>query len=154
MEAGEKEYTYISLSGHYVTFFDIFRSIFYRTLWQAGIKEPHAFASDEDREFLLIAYQGLKTRPAVSECFTKLRDAGFTVWALASGDTKRVARYLSAGGTNFPEENFISCDSVGVGKPDPQKLGYLVSNIIRKIIMDTTAVYCRMKLLNKYCTNN
>ncbi|PWY78930.1 hypothetical protein BO83DRAFT_386612 [Aspergillus eucalypticola CBS 122712] len=105
MEAGEKEYTYLSLSTHYVKFFDVFRSIFYRTLWQAGILNPREFATDEDREYLLASYREFKS----------LRNAGFTVWALTSGDTSRVAGYLAEGGVMFPEENFVSCDTIGVG---------------------------------------
>ncbi|OJJ68887.1 hypothetical protein ASPBRDRAFT_658073 [Aspergillus brasiliensis CBS 101740] len=108
MEAGEKEYTYLSLSTHYVKFFDVFRSIFYRTLWQAGIPNPREFATDEDREYLLASYRKLETRPGISECFEKLRAAGFT------------------GGVNFPEENFVSCDTIGVGKPAPESYRYLL----------------------------
>ncbi|GKZ21341.1 hypothetical protein AbraIFM66951_010130 [Aspergillus brasiliensis] len=126
MEAGEKEYTYLSLSTHYVKFFDVFRSIFYRTLWQAGIPNPRDFATDEDREYLLASYRKLETRPGISECFEKLRAAGFTVWALTSGDTSRVAGYLAEGGVKFPEENFVSCDTIGVGKPAPESYRYLL----------------------------
>ncbi|RAK94380.1 HAD-like protein [Aspergillus costaricaensis CBS 115574] len=126
MEAGEKEYTYLSLSTHYVKFFDVFRSIFYRTLWQAGIMNPREFATDEDREYLLTSYRGLKIRPGLAECFEKLRNAGFTVWALTSGDTSRVAGYLAEGGVKFPENNFVSCDTIGVGKPAPESYRYLL----------------------------
>ncbi|PYI08728.1 2-haloalkanoic acid dehalogenase [Aspergillus sclerotiicarbonarius CBS 121057] len=126
MEAGEKEYTYLSLSDHYVKFFDVFRAIFYRTLWQAGIKQPHDFATDEDREYLLAAYRTLKPRPGLAECFSQLREAGFTVWALTSGDTPRVAGYLAQGGVEFPAENFVSCDTIGVGKPAPSAYQYLL----------------------------
>ncbi|KAF3402668.1 hypothetical protein DPV78_004216 [Talaromyces pinophilus] len=126
MEAGEKEYTYLSLTTNYVKFFDVFRSIFYRTLGQAGIAEPRKFASDEDREFLLASYRDLQARPGVAECFAKLREGGFTVWCLTSGDIKRVAGYLAKGGINFPPENFVSCDDIGVGKPHPRSYQYLL----------------------------
>lgn len=126
MEAGEKEYTYLSVSGHYVVYMDVFRSIFYRTLWQAGIAEPRNFATDEDREFLIKSYWTLKARPGVLECFSTLRDAGFTIWCLTSGDTKRVSGYLAAGGVDFPADHFISCDSIGVGKPSPDCYKYVL----------------------------
>jgi 2-haloacid dehalogenase len=119
IEAGEKEYTYLSLSEKYVKFFDVFRSIFYRTLWQAGVQNPRQFATDEDREHLLASYRTLKTREGLLECFTRLREAGFTVWAFTSGDTQRVAGYLSEGGASLPPEHFVSCDTIGVGKPAP-----------------------------------
>ncbi|KAK6076865.1 putative 2-haloalkanoic acid dehalogenase [Seiridium cupressi] len=119
MEAGEKEYTYLSQSGKYVVYSDVFRSIFYRTLWQAGVKEPRKLCTDEDREFLLASYRTLKPRPGLAQCFSKLREAGFKVWALTSGDVERVSGYLASGGIDFPSENFVSCDSIGVGKPAP-----------------------------------
>lgn len=106
MEAGEKEYTYMTISGaKYAKFFDIFRSIFYRTLWQAGIQEPRKFATDENRKFLLASYRALRTREGLSECFSKLRKAGFTVWCPTAGDTERVGGYLAKGGEDFPSEN-------------------------------------------------
>lgn len=129
MEAGEKEYTYLSLSKHYVKFFDVFRSIFYRTLWQAGIQEPRQFATNEDREFLLSAYRTLKPREDLLECFSKLSEAGFTVWALTAGDIERVSGYLSAGGVDLPSENFVSCDTIGVGKPAPESYQYILDKL-------------------------
>lgn len=126
MEAGEREYTYLSVSGHYVKFFDVFRSIFYRTLWQAGITEPRKFATDEDREYLLESYKTLKPRPGISECFANLRKAGFTVWALTAGDTPRVAGYLAQGGVEMPAHNFVSCDTIGIGKPAPESYQYIL----------------------------
>ncbi|KAK8038304.1 2-haloacid dehalogenase [Apiospora phragmitis] len=101
MEAGEKEYTYLSMSGHHVAFSDVLRALFYRTLWQAGLADPRRFATDDDRDFLLAAYRALRVRPGVAACFRTLHDAGYTVWALTSGDVARVA------------------DSIGVGKPAP-----------------------------------
>ncbi|KAH8885262.1 HAD-like protein [Thozetella sp. PMI_491] len=126
MEAGEREYTYLSISGNYIKFFDIFRSIFYRTLWQAGIEEPRKFATDEDREFLLASYRTLKPREGLLECFTRLRKGGYTVWALTAGDTERVGGYLAAGGVDFPSENFVSCDTIGIGKPAPESYQYII----------------------------
>ncbi|KAF7531067.1 hypothetical protein G7054_g9245 [Neopestalotiopsis clavispora] len=126
MEAGEKEYTYLSLSGSYLVYWTVFRGIFYRTLWQAGVKEPRKLCTDEDREFLLDAYKQLKPRAGLTECFAKLRGAGFTVWALTSGDVSRVTGYFSAAGIDFPKANFVSCDEIGVGKPSPACYKYVL----------------------------
>lgn len=126
MEAGEREYTYLSISGHYIQFFDIFRSIFYRTLCQAGIQEPRNFATDEDREYMLASYRTLKPRSGIPECFSRLRAAGFTVWALTAGDTARVSGYLAAGGVELPSANFVSCDVIGIGKPAPESYKYIL----------------------------
>lgn len=126
MEAGEREYTYLSLAGKYIPFFDVFRAVFYRTLYQAGIPEPREFATDEDREFVLDAYRNLKARPGVAECFDRLRRGGFTVWCLTAGDTGRVGGYLKAAGVDFPEPNFVSCDNIGVGKPSPEAYKFIL----------------------------
>ncbi|KAL6243076.1 hypothetical protein RBB50_010176 [Rhinocladiella similis] len=56
MEAAEREYTYLSLSNGYRKVFDVMRSIFYRTLSQAGIAEPRKLVSDGDMELVLESY--------------------------------------------------------------------------------------------------
>lgn len=120
MEAAEREYTYLSMSKKYTVFFDVFGPLFYRMLWMAGIEEPRKFATDEDRDFILAAYRKLKMRPGAIECFSKLRAAGFTVWALTAGDIARVSGYFASNGIEMPAENLMSCDDLGVGKPSPE----------------------------------
>lgn len=119
MEAAEREFSYLDMSGRYVPFWTVFQPLFYRMLWMAGIEEPRKFATDEDSTFIVNSYRDLEARPGVVDCWTKLREAGFTVWALTSGDTKRVAGYLSRNNIEMPSQNFISCDTIGVGKPAP-----------------------------------
>ena len=126
MEATEREYTYLSLSGKYIKCFDIFGSIFYRTLWQAGIQNPREFASDDDCDFMLAAYRKLKPREGLDKCLETLRAGGFTVWCLTAGDTERVNGYLQAAGVDFPPENFVSCDTIGIGKPDPKSYQHIL----------------------------
>ncbi|KAK1761704.1 hypothetical protein QBC33DRAFT_564510 [Phialemonium atrogriseum] len=73
MDTSEKEYIYKSLSSsHYIK--------------QACIPEPHRFATDADRDFLLAAYRTLKPGLGLQECSARLCGAGFTVWALTAGD--------------------------------------------------------------------
>ncbi|TVY85429.1 (S)-2-haloacid dehalogenase 4A [Lachnellula suecica] len=118
-EAAEREYTYLSISGAYVPFWKVFQPLFHRMLWMAGIEDPRSFATDEDSLYMVEAYKKLDKRPGIDECFKKLRDAGFTVWALTSGDTARVRGYFTSNGVDMPAENFVSCDTLGVGKPAP-----------------------------------
>jgi len=40
MEAAEREYTYLSISGRYISFFDVFRPLFYRMLWYGTSSIP------------------------------------------------------------------------------------------------------------------
>lgn len=119
-EAAEREYTYLSISGRYKRFYDVFNSLFYRMLWMAGIEEPRRFATDEDLNYILEQFMKLDARPGVAECFQILRDAGFTCWAFTAGDTKRVSGYFTRNGIDMPAENFLSCDSLGIGKPAPE----------------------------------
>lgn len=53
------------------------------------------------------------------ECIQKLRDGGFTVRCFTMGDLKRVGGYFKSAGVDLPAEHLMSCDSAGVGKPDP-----------------------------------
>lgn len=120
IEAAEREYTNLSISGRYATFDAAVRSLFYRVLWLAGVEEPRAFASGEDLEHVMKAYSELEPRDGVEECFGILREGGFTVWGYTMGDAKRVGEYLRRAGIEFPAENVLSCDGLGVGKPAPQ----------------------------------
>lgn len=105
IEAAEREYTYLSISGRYVTFQEVFKALFYRMLWMAGIEEPRKFATDEDNEYIMEQYTKLQVRPGLKECFEKLRAAGFTVQALTAGDRKRVLgwEWLIACWANFKD---------------------------------------------------
>jgi 2-haloacid dehalogenase len=118
MEAAEREYTNLSLSQRYVPFGEVFRALFYRMLWMAGIAEPRSWATPEDLEFIMKEYQLLEFRPGAAECVQKLRDAGFTVWAFTAADITRVGGYFKNAGVELPAENLLSCDDAGVGKPD------------------------------------
>jgi 2-haloacid dehalogenase len=79
LEAAEREYTYLSMSNRYVPFATVFRKIFFRMLWMAGIKAPREFASEEDLEYIMTEYMTCEMRPGAKECVAKLRQAGFTV---------------------------------------------------------------------------
>ncbi|KAH8169237.1 hypothetical protein LIA77_11363 [Sarocladium implicatum] len=118
-EATEREYTYMAMSGRYARFYDVFRSLFFRMLWMAGIEEPREFASEDDLNYIMEEYLKLKARPGIAECFQMLREEGFTVWAYTAGDVKRVRGYFLNNGIDMPEETFVSCDSLQLGKPDP-----------------------------------
>ncbi|KAF4120236.1 2-haloacid dehalogenase [Geosmithia morbida] len=120
IEAAEREYTYLSISGRYVPFHDVFESLFYRMLWMAGIEEPRRFATDDDLGYVLEQFKNLQARPGVAECFELLHEAGFTCWAFTAGDAVRVHGYFTRNGIEMPVENLMSCDSLGIGKPSPE----------------------------------
>lgn len=119
VEVAEREYTYLSVSGAYTPYATIFEKIFHRMLYQAGIADPATVGTDEDLAYIMQEYANLDLRPGALECVQKLREAGFTVWALTAGDLNRVGAYLRNAGVEMPSENLLSCDTAGVGKPDP-----------------------------------
>jgi len=117
IEVSSLEYTYFSISGGYISSGDVKKALFYRLLRMAGIEDPRKFATDEDRDYLLEQYTSLKLRPGVKKCFQKLRDAGFTISCLTTGNAEKVSGFFETGGVDMPKENVTSCDEAGVAKP-------------------------------------
>ncbi|KUI61813.1 2-haloalkanoic acid dehalogenase [Cytospora mali] len=126
MECAEREFTFLDLSGRYKPFFPIFRPLFHRVLGQVGIPNARELFSDADADFCADAYKGLRARPGVQEAWQKLRDAGFTVWALTTGDKARVKGYLAGAGLECPDENFFTCDGLDVRKPVPKAYHFVL----------------------------
>lgn len=131
IEAAEREYTYLSLSGRYKPFFEVFAALFYRMLFFAGVKEPRSFCAEEDVKWLVGEWQKLYLRDGAKECVQKLRDAGFTVWCFTAGDIARVGGYFREAGVDMPAENLLSCDTVGVAKPVPEAYRPLLERLSR-----------------------
>lgn len=124
IEVAEREYTYLSISGKYTPFGTVFRALFYRILYMAGVPDPRCFANEEDLDFIMEGYGNLTLRPGAKECIQRLRSAGFRVLCFTAGDKERVAGYFQGAGegTDIPLQHgdLISCDEVGVAKPDPR----------------------------------
>ncbi|KAL4780067.1 HAD-like domain-containing protein [Aspergillus varians] len=117
MTAAELEFTFLSISERYQPYKQILEAVFYRTLWMAGIQRPRSFATDAERDRCIQGYWSLQLRPEIKQCFAKLREGGFTIWCLTTGDTARVRGYFEQGGVEMPLENVISCDNKGIAKP-------------------------------------
>ncbi|KUL84700.1 hypothetical protein ZTR_07611 [Talaromyces verruculosus] len=82
--------------------------------WHSGATQVR---NRGDAAFMVGEYRKLAARPDVQECWARLREAGFTVWAVTTGDAARVQRYLANTGVELPTENFVTCDDLGVTKP-------------------------------------
>lgn len=126
MECAEREFTFLDLSGRYKPYWPIFRALFHRVLAQVGVPNVRELFSDEDAEICANGYKALKARPGVQEAWQKLRDAGFTVWALTTGDKERVKNYLAGAGLEVADENFFTCDGLDVRKPVPKAYHYVL----------------------------
>lgn len=118
LETAEREYTYLSLSGRYVPFAEVFRAIFFRVLHFAGVPEPRDLASEDDVEHFIQEYKNCTVRPGAKECIDRFKESGWTVWAFTSGDRDRVEGYFSKGDIAIHNDHIITCDDVGVGKPE------------------------------------
>ncbi|KAH6640095.1 haloacid dehalogenase-like hydrolase [Truncatella angustata] len=120
LETAEREYTYLSLNGRYVVFFEIFEALFFRVLMYAGISQPRTFAMPEDVQYIIGEWRKLDLRPGAAECISKLREAGFTVYCFTTAELSRVQGYFDRGGVEMPAEHLISCDTAGLAKPIPE----------------------------------
>lgn len=125
MECAEREFTFLDLSGRYSPYFPVFRALFHRVLAQLGVPSPRTLFTPEDADACAAGYAALRARPGVVECWARLRAAGFTVWALTTGDKARVRGYLARAGLDVPEDNFFTCDGLDVRKPVPGAYEYV-----------------------------
>ncbi|KAG0678941.1 hypothetical protein C6P40_001461 [Pichia californica] len=130
--ACERDFSYLSQIGSYQPTKKILKSIFFRTLYHAGIKEPKEFATEEDLEFLSNEWLKLKCREELPELWKNLRDNGFTIWCLTDGDKERVKGYFTNSKLEMPDENIISCDSLGIGKPTPEVYTFMLNKLPNK----------------------
>ncbi|KAL5119244.1 hypothetical protein ACEQ8H_002731 [Pleosporales sp. CAS-2024a] len=115
--AAELEFTFLSIQGSYKPYKDVLRGLFYRTLSLCGVAQPRDLATEEEREQCIEGYAALKLRPDCEEAFQLLRDNGFQVWCLTTGDVQRVAGYFERAGVSIPRDSLVSCDSIGAAKP-------------------------------------
>lgn len=109
MQAAEFEHTLLKMSGRNPPYKDVFKAIFYRVLFMAGIEEPRSFATDEERDNCHAGYSRLELRPGCREMMEKLKDAGFTIWCLTTGDAERVGGYFKRAGFDMPADKLVSC---------------------------------------------
>ncbi|KAI4700180.1 hypothetical protein J4E81_004218 [Alternaria sp. BMP 2799] len=103
LESAEREYTYLSISGSYVPFAKVFESIFFRFLHFAGVAEPRSVATEEDVKYFMQEYR--------------------------NGDRPRVMGYFERGNIDIDNNHIVTCDDVGVGKPDLKAYEKLIEKI-------------------------
>ncbi|KAL6702847.1 hypothetical protein ACN47E_000874 [Coniothyrium glycines] len=118
LESAEREYTFLSLSGKYVPFARVFEAIFFRVLHFAGVADPRSVATDDDVKYFIAEYKNCDVRPGAKECIDILHGDGWTVWAFTSGDRDRVQGYFKKGNVGIDGAHIITCDEIGVGKPE------------------------------------
>lgn len=92
-------------------------------LLMTGISNPASVSTPDDLAYIKGEYANLQLRPSALECVQKLRDAGFTVWALTAGDLNRVGAYLRNAGVEMPSENLLSSIRQGLGSRISGRIG-------------------------------
>ncbi|CAP99003.1 Pc22g17150 [Penicillium rubens Wisconsin 54-1255] len=112
MQAAELESLMLHMSKRNVPYKKVFRALFYRVLYLSGIQDPRSFATDEERDICHDAYSKLELRPDCRAMMEKLRNNGFTIWCLTTGDTERVGGYFKRAGFEMPAENLSPLDMV------------------------------------------
>ncbi|GIK07308.1 hypothetical protein Aspvir_002970 [Aspergillus viridinutans] len=117
MTAAELEFTFLSISESYRPYKDVMRALFYRSLFMAGVDNPRSVFTDEERDACITGYASLQLRPELVGAFERLRNAGFEVWCLTTGDVERVRGYFTRAGVEMPVERVLSCDGLRVAKP-------------------------------------
>ena len=108
-ETAELEHLMLLMSGRNAPYKDMFKALFYRVLFMAGIEDPRSFATDEERDKCHAGYSQLGLRPGCVEMMQKLKDNGFTIWCLTTGDAQRVGGYFKQAGYDMPEDKLVSC---------------------------------------------
>ncbi|KAJ5963436.1 uncharacterized protein N7479_003312 [Penicillium vulpinum] len=109
MQSSELESLMLHMSKRSVPYKDVFKALFYRVLYLSGIEDPRSFATEEERDTCQDAYSKLELRPDCRTMMEKLRENGFTIWCLTTGDTERVGGYFKRAGFEMPAENLVSC---------------------------------------------
>lgn len=126
MAAAERDYSYLSQTNQYKPFTTVIKHSFYRNLWFAGVESPETFASPEDVDALLAAWQKLVPREGLKEMMQKLRENGVRVYAATDAGAARVKGYFDTAEIEFPLDCILSGDDVGAGKPEkvPMRILY------------------------------
>lgn len=63
-------------------------------------------------------YQKCQVRPGAKKCIDNLKENGWTVWAFTNGERERVEGYFRDGSIAIDSQHIITCDEIGVGKPE------------------------------------
>lgn len=132
MTACERDFSYLSLCHEYRPNKVVLKSLFFKTLHHAGIKEPSDIATEEELDYLCDQWLKLKARPGLKECWKALRDNGFDIWCLTDGDHDSVKGYFENSGLDISDDFIVSCDTIRAGKPEPEVYQYMLDLLPNK----------------------
>lgn len=114
--AAQRDFTYVSLAGHYKPIAEILALTFRRACRIVDL--PVDAVTDDDVEALMRAFKAMSPREGLKSCVDGLRGAGWDVYAVTNGGVETSLGYFHAAGVELDEEHLLSCDEVRVAKPD------------------------------------
>ena len=114
--AAQRDFTYLSLAGSYTPIAQVLKLTFKRACRIVDL--PADAVSDEDVEEIMKAFQGMEPREGLKQCFDGLREAGWGVYGVTNGGVETSLGYFRNAGVELDEEHLLSCDAIGVAKPD------------------------------------
>ena len=79
---------------------------------------PDQAPTDDDVKAIMTAVTSLQGRPGLKQCFDGLRQAGWDVYGVTNGGKQTSLNYYKLANVELDEEHMLSCDDVGVAKPD------------------------------------
>lgn len=67
---------------------------------------------------LIDAYANCEVRPGARDAMRRLQREAWKAWGFTSGGRERVRAYSEIGAVRIADECIITCDNIGVGKPN------------------------------------
>ncbi|EME77456.1 uncharacterized protein MYCFIDRAFT_46360 [Pseudocercospora fijiensis CIRAD86] len=114
--AAQRDFTYTSMSGSYTPIAQILKSTFRRACAVNDL--PLSEIGEGDVEAVMAEMKTLKPRAGLKECFDGLRGAGWDVFGVTNGGKEISLGYFEGAGIFLDGGHLVSCDEVGVAKPD------------------------------------
>ena len=113
----QRDFGFTSMAGKYVPIATIFQHTFNRACRVVEIPEKDAPTPD-DVKFVMEAVKNLSARPGLKKCFDGLRNAGWDVYGVTNGGHQLSINYYKLADIELAGDHLISCDDIGVAKPD------------------------------------
>lgn len=114
--AAQRDFTYLSLAGSYTPIATVLKATFKRAC--RIIDLPAHAVTDQDVDEIMKAFKAMEPREGLKECMDGLREAGWGVYGVTNGGVETSLGYFRNAGVELGEGCLVSCDSVGVAKPD------------------------------------
>ncbi|OAL47417.1 HAD-like protein [Pyrenochaeta sp. DS3sAY3a] len=114
--AAQRDFTYLSLCGSYTPIASVLARTFRRAC--AVVDIPASAVSDADVDAVMAAFKSMGPRDGLKGCFDGLVEHGWDVYGVTNGGLETSLGYFANAGIRLDAEHLLSCDAIGVAKPD------------------------------------